>query len=436
MALAQPRIAVVGGGIAGTLCSLVLKNRGLHPIIIDAGRNGVGGRLRGGAQFLRAADPKLAVVCSMLEREGLLARWQGRFGVLGSSGGGFLPAEIVTSTGAAGMRKANDDDSSDESAHVGGRGAASDGGDFCHFADGSKIPTYVGVPSMTELCPKICSFAGIEQVSSARVVGAIPSAKGGWNLNVQGENGNVDEETFDSVVLATQDASFAGGIVRNIADAEAEAGGYSSVEDAAADNVSIVVRLCGLADALDIVRNEGRMPVYTISAEYPTGTSESIPFDAVTVPGSHLVQFLDRDASKPNSSKTEKGEVWTAISTSQYAASLLSKPGLSNEERQSEASSVLSAEVSQLLSPYHDGLEPLHVSTKQWGAAFSGMSLGLKEDSIALAPWRLAICGDYIRDFSEYATPLEAAALSGIEAGERTASIFQQQQDDDDSPAQ
>ena len=93
---AIPRVAVVGGGLAGTLCSLVLKNRGLHPVLIDAGTNGVGGRLRnGGAQFLRATDPQLVLVVQMLQGEGLLQEWKGRFGMLGSKGGGFLPAEIV-----------------------------------------------------------------------------------------------------------------------------------------------------------------------------------------------------------------------------------------------------------------------------------------------------------------------------------------------------
>jgi len=427
--MAQPRVAVVGGGIAGTLCSLVLKNRGVHPTILDAGKSGLGGRLRG-APFLRAADPKLAVVCSMLEREGLLTRWEGRFGVLGSSGGGFLPAEVITATGLGGMNKANEE-GGDNTSTVGGRSAASDGGDFCHFADGSKVPTYVGVPSMADLCPSICKFAGIEEAGDARVVSAMLSSEGGWNVNVQGGDGTVKEESFDGLVLATQDSSFSSGIVRSIVDAEVAAGGYASVEDASADNDSVVVRLLGLADALQIVRDDGRMSVYTIKARYPKGFSQSVPFDAASVPGSNLVQFLLRDASRPNSGSEEtEGETWTAISTSQYAAKLLSRPGLSDGERLSEVSAVLPEEIGQLLSSFHggDAPQPLKVSAKRWGAAFTSIGLGLKEDSVALAPWRLAICGDYVRDMSSYKTPLEAAALSGLEAGERTASFFQQQE--------
>ena len=80
MAASPPRVAVVGGGIAGTLASLVLRNRGLMPVIIDRGQD-VGGRLRGvsrskiggsldaGAQFLRASDARLQPVWHMLAQQ-------------------------------------------------------------------------------------------------------------------------------------------------------------------------------------------------------------------------------------------------------------------------------------------------------------------------------------------------------------------------------
>jgi hypothetical protein len=47
----------------------------------------------------------------------------------------------------------------------------------------------------------------------------------------------------------------------------------------------------------------------------------------------------------------------------------------------------------------------------------------LKEDSVTLAGWRLGICGDFVRA-AAYPSPWEAAALSGLEAGERMASLF------------
>ena len=67
---------------------------------------------------------------------------------------------------------------------------------------------------------------------------------------------------------------------------------------------------------------------------------------------------------------------------------------------------------------------PQNASAVRWSSAFSSKTLGLKEDSITLAPWRLAISGDYIREDFAYPTPFEATALSGLEAGERVAAFL------------
>ena len=63
-------------------------------------------------------------------------------------------------------------------------------------------------------------------------------------------------------------------------------------------------------------------------------------------------------------------------------------------------------------------------SAVRWGAALRGRTLGLREDSIALAPWFLCVGGDYVRAADGHETPFEAAALSGLEAGERAAAFF------------
>ena len=433
MAQQVPRVAVVGGGIAGTLCSLVLRHKGIQPTIIDAGRSGVGGRLRnGGAQFLRAADPRFAGLVEMLEQKNLLKEWKGRFGMLGSSGGGFLPAGIVTKN--TGYNSSNPQDgASEEKQAEDSTIAASDGGDFCRFVDGSTVPTYVGVPSMTDFCPEICRLSGIPQILDSKLVAAMPVKEGGWILNVESNDGgavfqNETDASFDALVLATHDPSVASGTIRSILDAEMAAGGNNSEDE---DKPSLLLnRLGELADSFQSVRDNEKMPVFSLALTYPKGFSQDIPFDAVSVPGSQLVQFLSSESSKPNYSKILNGgdenETWTAITTTRLASSILSQPDLSNKERSELIASGVSTEVGQLLAQYHGGStpEPLEVTVKRWGAAFCSQGLQLKEDSILLAPWRLAICGDYIRNQSEYTTPLEAAALSGLEAGERTASFW------------
>lgn len=423
--MSQPRVAVVGGGIAGTLCSLVLRNRGQHPVLLDGGYQ-MGGRLRGGAQFWRTKNPRLLGVTSMLNQAGLLAPWKGaRFGVLGSSGGGFLPAGIVANQGGGvqGLSKA---DGSDEESQV--LSSLVDSGDFCNFIEGSNDPTFVGVPSMGDLCNNICKLGDIEAVPNTKVIGAEMVPGGGWKLDTVGGSGiTIGDETFDGLVLATHDPSLASGIVRNIVSAEVASGGFTSIEDATSKGedapTMLIRRLSQLADALQVAREEGRVPTYVLSATYPNGFSDSIPFDAVTVPGSSLIQFLLREASKPGIfNDPDRGETWTAISTSSLAVRLLSSPELLDKDRLSAISTMLPEEMSRLFTPYTgDAILPLEVSAKRWGASFCSKGLNLKEDAVTLESWRLSICGDYL---SQHNTPFEAAALSGLEAGERTASLF------------
>ena len=109
----------------------------------------------------------------MLAREGLVTPWEGRFGLLGSRGGGFLPLEVARNTYAAQASNPR------LAGRVPGRSAtltrlslaldravtamgkeadaapASDGGDFCGFVAGctpGASPMYVGVPTNAAVC--------------------------------------------------------------------------------------------------------------------------------------------------------------------------------------------------------------------------------------------------------------------------------------------
>ena len=474
---AVPRIAVIGGGITGTLASLVLKNRNCSPVLIDRGHGGVGGRLRSnrsklahyrqsptrnepgdenkcavdaGAQFFRATDPRLATVFGMLETAGMLSVWEGRFGLLGSQGGGFLPSSIVGGAGLRGMGRVGPDGDEDSQEQKAQMQKHTDAGDFCGFAQHHRpdtTPTYVASGSNTNLCPAICAQAGIDIVSDALVVKASTVPGGGWKLEVEGNGdddvGALNNTIFDALVLATHDASLAASTVKFIANAEAEAG--ISEADAAAGG-SIQDRLNHLGDDLQSLRDDGRLPLFTWSGRFDNDFSERIPFDGASVPGSHTVQFLARESSKPGRAKqeqdtTQEDAIWTAVSTSAFAADVLKRLG-STREASEEASQIMSEEVSALLasaasaneigagksrsqSPVH---QPRDASAVRWASALTSKTLGLKEDSVTLAPWRLAICGDFIREQDAHETPFEAAALSGLEAGERVASFFAQQE--------
>ena len=441
----RPSVAVVGGGIAGCLASLVLRSRGLRPTIFDAGRRNAGGRLLGGrhpdsgVQFLRATEAPFAAIMHMLSREGLVAPWRGRFGVLGSQGGGFLSAAVLANTPIGGMLR--------EAGEEGGSGTVN----FCGFLGGDlqQHPLYVGTPSNAHVLSGLCAAANIDVVLGARVSGVerISHASSGdgsggdgdsgghaaWRVLIDGADDANAQAPFDALVLASHDAALAAAALRTAV--------LPSLQDAPESSS----RLSQLVDALQAQREERTSAAFTWSGYFAPGLSERVPFDAATVPASPVVRFLARDASKPGRPAVVpipgegggEAELWTAVSTAQFADTMLARESLASGESgdsdkgggaASAASAAMSAEVGRLLAPYAasaDGIGPvpLRASAKRWGAGFAAGTLGLQEECVSLEPWRLAIAGDYLS--AERASPAEAAAVSGMEAAERVASWFE-----------
>ena len=221
--MAAPRVAIVGGGLAGTMCALIARSRGLRPVIYDAGRRGPGGRLAGGhapesgAQFLRASEPsQFSQVLEMLQREGLVAPWKARFGLMGSRGGGFLPIDTLKGSGMLAKPE-----------------ALEGGGDFCGFLRSSHATTYVGTPSNASICAGVCAAIGAEVKQGVQVTAAKWDASC-WRLEESGG----EDLTYDALVMATHDPSLAAATVRSLrADAD------------------LIPRLLKLADALQASRD-------------------------------------------------------------------------------------------------------------------------------------------------------------------------------------
>jgi len=93
--LPAPRIAVVGGGIAGLTCARALLRHGLHVEVFDKARK-AGGRLSTrrfdqlafdhGAQYFTIRSPWFRRALAPLIADGTLARWTGRIAVAGPEG--------------------------------------------------------------------------------------------------------------------------------------------------------------------------------------------------------------------------------------------------------------------------------------------------------------------------------------------------------------
>ena len=375
----EARVAVVGGGLSGSLCALSLAARGVPCCVYDQGASG--GRFGGsaqrerpelGAQFFRASSDRFRSLLGELEKRNLVGRWRvapERFGLLGSHGGGFLSREAVprgTMPALATMR---------------------DGGDFCGFIEGDG--DLWSAPDNAVVCEAIREMGGVELKPSGRVE-AIERVADGWR---------VEGKEFEAVVVASHGPSLA---------ATAVAAAAAETADPA-----VVARLTGLVEAIARVR-ESRCAVVSAMVEVEGG--EAIPFDAVTTPSSSVLQFLAREASKPG--RADAGNAWTVVSTSSFADK---RPG---NDAVASLGLLLADEALRLLCPHGAKLTSA-VGAKMWRAAFSaetleGWSRGA-EHAVVLEPYRLAICGDFVR---AAACPVEAAALSGLEAGDRVAAVL------------
>mmetsp|Transcript_17404 Transcript_17404/g.20070 ORF Transcript_17404/g.20070 Transcript_17404/m.20070 type:complete len:370 (-) Transcript_17404:1021-2130(-) len=367
----------------------------------------------------------------LLEGEGLVRKWEGRFGLLGSRGGGFLPSSVVGGLSPNAMGSNSEASAPPAVQPLEG----GDSGDFCGFVSNHESPTFVGYPNNAALCPRICELASIETVSDARFLQAEMVAGGGWRLDVDVDDGGnstnsnlLQNVVFDALILTTHDPVLAANTIECIARNEAEA----DTGDNSSSNSDIEERLHQLAHGLRSLQQTPRHAVFTWSGRFP---SLNMPFDAASVPGSHLVQFLARESSKPgyvrdnSSDGNDNTDVWSAISTTALATDLLQRHGSNTQRTCDEAFNLISREVVPLLTAASTTTNaipsPEEASAVCWRSAFPSRTLGLKEDSIILHPWRLAIGGDFIRALDTHSSPFEAAAMSGLEAGERIAALFE-----------
>lgn len=164
--MSQPRVAVVGAGMAGLTCARDLARQGFDVHVYDKSR-GVGGRLatrRGegesfdhGAQYFTARDPDFRAQVTRWQAQGLAAPWAARITSLGSEA---RPVE-------------------------------------------AGVERFVGIPGMSALCRDLAG--DLPLTCSARII-ALERGAREWRL--RSEDGRIFD-SFAAVVLAMPPAQAA-----------------------------------------------------------------------------------------------------------------------------------------------------------------------------------------------------------------------------------
>lgn len=204
---APPRVAVIGGGIAGLSAAQALQRHNVPAALLDMGRSG-GGRVASraveseigavsydhGAQFFTARSPEFQRKVAELQAAGVVAEWTGRHARITADGSCQLIAQTrsTSSSGGAG---------------------------FCGSLDG--LPLYVGTPTNSALCHHlgqqlaqqqgVIVEQGVKVQAVERLGGGCGTSGSRWRLRGTrqgrgaadaGTDGQEDLGAYDAVVLA------------------------------------------------------------------------------------------------------------------------------------------------------------------------------------------------------------------------------------------
>lgn len=437
MSVSTPfRVAVVGGGVAGTFCATVLAQglqslgRGGEVHLFDSGRS-LGGRastrLRNttvgntapgassseiqvqydhGAQFFRATHPHVKQILTSPLTAGLVGQWNARVGILGRRGGKFLPVEVIKNTGVLSPSLQKDDEEgADDDAATSSKNEL----DFCGHLQGP--PYFVGMPTMRSLCEGICLRSKVRVHSSTEVVNmewhpptGHSTAPGeddfAWNLttlDLGGEPSSTQDSQFDHVVLATHSPGFAAAQLEKLISHD-----FEDSVDAELDDPEAAAVKSAAQQLSSLLAQQEHIPARTLMVTL--SRKSAAEFEAAAVHGSPILQWIARDSSKPgrqSGSETSGAgsatETWVAHATDEFAreTSHIDNHEDSAEQRQGLCNTML--EELQLLLQRHEAdlnhpnaeepLSVVHAETQRWGSGFLAQDgPGAVNISAVLAP--------------------------------------------------
>eukprot|EP00240_Pyramimonas_obovata_P004911 CAMPEP_0118930750 /NCGR_PEP_ID=MMETSP1169-20130426/7330_1 /TAXON_ID=36882 /ORGANISM="Pyramimonas obovata, Strain CCMP722" /LENGTH=402 /DNA_ID=CAMNT_0006873153 /DNA_START=174 /DNA_END=1382 /DNA_ORIENTATION=+ len=398
--MGKRRVAVVGGGISGTVCASELTKHDFDVVVFESG-NGLGGRMSTrrydredgtqvtfdhGAQFFSVSDPRFDSLVQEWERAGVVGRWEGRFGSIPNDDNtrGHLQPEDTLRTAVT--------------------------------LDSEHDSRYVGMPGMNSVCKHLQSMQGFEVRKRTKVTGFTnPSADadGKWSLAVKPSK----DPGADPVMVSGFDAV----VVTDLSVAQVVYGEPAPLESAGVDGLLKRMQSAAPREARFalMVAFEGPVP---------------IEFDALQIHNHPVLEKASRNSSKPMRSKG--ADQWVLLSTQDYAMNRirgrLSRPGTTVH------SDLLDRVVEGMYEAFESlveedlGAHPLPPTVlkvaHRWGGAFPAEPLGDgAEEFLVDGSSTFYACGDFVKPpVNGVQGFVEGAALSGLAAAQRILQVTQQ----------
>ncbi|KAI3987568.1 hypothetical protein MKX01_021480 [Papaver californicum] len=334
------RIAVIGCGIAGSVCASNLARNGMSVTMFDQGR-GPGGRMSQrremtedgkelmfdhGAPFFTITDKGVMDLVREWEQRGFVAEWKEKFGSFDCATAKFGEADKEEST-----------------------------------------KKYVGAPGMNSICKTLCNEPGVEPKFGVTV------ASIQW----------LEEKNLWSLI-----------------DLNGQALGHFDGLVASHNSIVNLWPSTGRKSPLDLtsfpelavkLKNIPAIPRFALMLAFPEHLS-SIPVKGFSFKNSEVLSWAYCDSSKPG--RSTSSESWVLHSTADYAKTIISQTGLQ------KPSNLLLMEVAEKMLGEFLRIDshvpkPFFTRAHRWGGAFPATAVAEDEKCLWDASKKLAICGDF-----------------------------------------
>ncbi|GMH10257.1 hypothetical protein Nepgr_012098 [Nepenthes gracilis] len=347
----DPVVGIIGGGMAGLVCSLYLEKGGIRSTVFDTGMHGLGGRMATriyepqqlifdhAAQFFTASEPQFIELVNRWLENGLIRQWQGIIGEL-EAGGQFTPLH-------------------------------------------SSSQRYVGINGMRPLADSILSEAHMVNVMRPCWINTLEPFNGKWHLSA---NGKLCGQ-FDAIVIAHN--------------------GKCANRLLSSSGLPLIARQM---KRLELSSIWALLAAFEDPLPFPE-SSLAFPFEGAFVKGIDAVSWMANNSKKLSANQGGGPHCWTFFSTAAFGKrNKVPQENIPNTTAERVKISMLEGVEIALGLSEGSLKKPFYTRLQLWGAALPTNSPGIP---CIFDPYgRAGLCGDWLLGSNLEAAAISGMAMA------------------------